>query len=108
MSALDLPKSIDTDILPSSMVCWAIVCGGPGCPMPEVGREGGWSDGETVPARKCWAWTGLGLTILGSSRGVYELIEPAAFHWDAGVGAEFGTQAGCGGCGGPWSDPIGV
>lgn len=89
------------------MVCWAIVGGGPVRPISEPGREGGWSGGETVLARKSWAWTGLGLTIFGSSRGVYELIEPV-FHWGVGVGAEFGTQAGGGGCGAPWSDPTGV
>src|SRR5258706_9466484 len=103
---LGLPKSIDTDILPSSMVCWAIVGGDPVCPMFEVGTEGERSSGETVLARKSWAWIGLGLTILGSSRGVYELIEPA-FNWGVGVGAGFGAQPGRGGCGAPWSDPTG-
>ena len=45
--------------------------------------------------------------MLGSSNGVYELIE-LVFQGEAdGVGAGFGIQAGGGGCGGPWSDPGG-
>ena len=91
------------------MVCWAIVGGGPVRSISKGGREGRRSGGETVLVRKSWAWTGLGLTILGSSRGMYELKEPG-FHWGVGVRAEFGTQAaqaGGGGCGGPWSDPTG-